>query len=268
MYGNNGGNFTQGVAKNNGFSGGAKRQVSDAEKQLKAEKVTLEGILVFPKLAEPDTAIDGVLKWSIVLIMDKNLSPVNQKGLASAKRIIGGFKQIFFPGIPDQMFQMQGNPIKEFGVNFRQDGQPHPDFYNNSFWINAAMRKNPPQVVAKNGGQLVPLPLNSPEIYFGQKIAVTLSFYPMGLTNPQAKKGVGANLEAILILGGGERIGNDSSAPIDVDAAFAGFAADTAGMSQGSVATSGFMDNNFSGSNTQQTNTNPFANNGSGNGLI
>ena len=240
---NNSGNFMQGVQnqpQRNNFNGGQKRQVSDREKQLKATRIVLEGFLYFPKLVTPETTQDGALRWGAVLGFDKNLTQHNQQAFAQARAVVGELKQMFFPTLPDQMFNLQGNPIKEHGVNFRQDGGQHPEFYTNKYWINVSKRNEAPPIVARGNGTIVTLNTQSPELYFGQRVAMTISFYPSGLTNPLAKKGIGANVEAILILGGGERLGEASAPPVDVNQAFAAFSNDTVGLSNGSNATAGF----------------------------
>lgn len=126
------------------------------------------------------------------------------------------------------------NPLKASGVQgfpeyVRQDGRPNQSYLQGCLWVNASTgREFPPQVVKSVPGMgLVRLTENdNAEVYSGRNAAITISFYPI-IPKPGAvnqKRGFSVNVDAVLILDGGEVI--QGSAAVDVNAAFGSFVQD------------------------------------------
>jgi hypothetical protein len=176
---------------------------------------TLVGRLFYPEILVPKSKkpgeaakYSGLFSWPIQ-------SPQNAATLQAMATLIGQAKQKFFPTIPDMHFV---NPIKKYGVYQRTDGKPVADFLKDSYWLNMSSgEKFKPVVVDQNRQQIVDPVL----IYSGMNVAVNISFYAINNT----KHGLSTNLQAVMVMPGGEREGGAGN-NVDINAAFGGFAAD------------------------------------------
>ena len=207
-------------------------EMSDQERAFWDTKFTVQGRLFFPSIAKPKVKTHDDLgnpipldrqqaeaKYSAVIGFLKDAQGMQMAN--TIRQFVAQAKQAYYPSVPDMHFV---HPVKEYGVTIRTDGKDHPEFYKDCFWINAsANSKYPPKIVDQS---LRAIDLKDPQIYFGRNIAISLSFYLMGSDpkKPTSKKGVGVNLEAIMLLDGGDKIGGYE---VDVNQAFAGFAKNT-----------------------------------------
>jgi hypothetical protein len=194
---------------------------------FQGKSFTLEGRLFYPKLFTPEAKKDGGrLQYNAMFAWNFNS---NATALAQVVSFLTTAKQNFFPTVPDLYFV---NPIKKYGVYQRQDGKPVPAFLKDCYWINAQSGADfPPIVVDQNRN-----PVIDPSIvYSGANAVLNFSFYAID----KEKKGMGVNLNAVMIRGGGEREGGVPT--VDVNRVFGDFAAD---MGMGS-ATPGAANNQW-----------------------
>ena len=181
------------------------------ERQFFNENFTLKGRIFFPKILAPEANQNGVLKYSAMFAWDIGSNP---EETARFGQFLGAAKQKFFPTIPAQHFL---NPIKKWGVYVKQDGSPNHSFLENCYWINATSGDKYPPVVVD--GHRQPL-LDGSLVYSGANAVVNVSCYKIS----GEKFGVGLNLGAIMLIGGGDKEGGVPK--VDVNAVFGGFAAD------------------------------------------
>ena len=226
------------------------------DKQLKSIQIHVEGRLAFPKIDQPqgrkNDATARKTYGGVVFFPMGNLSPLNQVGMNAIHQISQRFKAIFHPNVPENNYKYC---YKNFQVSPTQEsGEPHPEFYKDSWWINTSSgEKFKPKVFKKVGGVIQQVDNADADVYQGQEVILVLTLYPIGTDpkNKESKKGVSANMEGILIKGGGERIGGGTRAEIDPNASFGSFANSIANFDQGST-------NPFSPGTQAQVNSNPF----------
>jgi len=178
------------------------------------KKFTFQGRVFFPDLLQPKARKPGErLKYSAMFSWPMN-SPQNAAMTAQVGAFLAESKQKFFPTIPDQYFV---NPIKKWGVYQRTDGKPNHAFLKDSYWINLSSGDQFPPLIVDHNRQ----PLMDPaKVYSGMNAVVSFSFY--ALTGE--KKGLSANLLAVMIMPGGEKEGGIPQ--VDVNQVFGSFAAD------------------------------------------
>jgi hypothetical protein len=184
-----------------------------SDKEFFYQRFTLQGRVFYPNLLEPVANRNGVLKFSAVFAWGIN-SPENQASMAAINAFLGQAKQKFHPQVPMQYFM---NPVKKYGEYQRQDGKPMADFFKDCYWLNLTSGAQfQPMVVDKFRNPIT----SKEEIYSGRNAVLSFTFYNIN----NEKKGVGANLVAIMLLDGGKK--EVSSNTPDVNSIFGGFAAD------------------------------------------
>lgn len=182
-----------------------------SERDFFNKSFTLQGRVFFPKLLAPEANQKGRLQYSCMFAWDMGSNPEMTQQLGA---FIGSVQTTFFPAIPAQFFL---NPIKKWGVYMRQDGKPNPAYLNNCYWINASSGEQfPPQIVDQQRQPIIDPSL----VYSGMNAVINVSFYKID----QEKKGVGVNVQAVMIMAGGEKEGGVPV--VNVNDVFGGFAAD------------------------------------------
>lgn len=114
-------------------------------------------------------------------------------------------------------------PIKRFDTYLRQDGRPNPPYVNNCYWVNASTGKDfPPQVV---GMDRMPV-MSEAEVYSGRNALFNISFYAMQPKqgSRSQKRGFGVNINAVMLMEGGQREGGGVS--VDINQVFGNIQAD------------------------------------------
>lgn len=184
-----------------------------SDKEFFYQRFTLQGRVFYPNLLEPVANRNGVLKFSAVFAWGIN-SPENQASMAAINKFLADAKQKFHPSVPMQYFL---NPVKKYGEYARQDGKPMAEFFRDCYWLNLTSGSQfQPMIVDKFRNPIT----SKEEIYSGRNAVLSFSFYNIN----SEKKGVGANLVAVMLLDGGKK--EVSSNTPDVNAIFGGFAAD------------------------------------------
>jgi hypothetical protein len=120
------------------------------------------------------------------------------------------------------------DPIKSDSIQgrtdyVRTDYKPNAAYLKGRMWINAETGKDMPPVVVMANRQPV---MSEAEVYSGRNAVVNFQLYPM-LRDPQKpnkKIGYGVNLNAVMLLDGGDKEGG--RAAVDVNSVFGGFAQD------------------------------------------
>lgn len=190
--------------------------MSEQEKNFWYQKFTLQGRIFYPALTKPEPTRNGVPKYSVLFAWkmdDQRNAPATQ----AIGAFLGNVKQNYFPSIPMQFFQ---NPVKKWGEYVRQDGKPNHAFLEGCYWINLTSGVDFPPPVVDKFKQPV---MNEAEIYSGRNAVVSLSFYRID----KEKKGAGANINAVMLLDGGDQV--QGSGSVNIDEVFGGFAAQMGG---------------------------------------
>ena len=172
---------------------------------------TLQGRVFFPHLLEPVANRNGRMQYSILFAWNFTQ---NTQATQELDKFLAESKQKYFPTIPAQFFS---NPIKKWGAYARQDGKPNHEFLKDCYWLNAQSGADyPPPIVDQTRNPV----MSKAEIYSGRNVVINLKFYKFD----GEKKGLGVNLNAVMLMEGGEAIGGGSS--VDVNTVFGDFAAD------------------------------------------
>lgn len=189
--------------------------MSDQAKDYwRAKKFTLKGRIFYPKLVEPEEGQNGNKKYKVLFAWPAG-DASQQAVIEQIKAFLREGKQKFFANVPDQFFNV---PVKHYDTYQRQDGQPNAEFLKDCFWINASSgEKFKPKVLDRNKQEV----LDPAEIYSGRNAAVSIGFYGWSY---QGKSGIGCNLNAVVLLEGGEQEGGGND--INVDEAFGSFLQD------------------------------------------
>lgn len=185
---------------------------------LRGKKFQLEGTLFFPHLLTPKQEPNKAPKFGCMVAWD---APQNQQTVQMLQQLFGQVKQQFHGTIPDHAWV---NPLKDFHTTKRNDGKPHPKYLTNKKWMNASNNVQfPPQVMILDAqapqGMRAATPADQMVIYDGQKVVVSVSFF--GLHGENAKYGISTNIDAVLVVGGGEKVIVDTG--VDVGQAFGNF---------------------------------------------
>lgn len=202
------------------------QQYTDEQKKFLNQKFTLKGRILFPNLLttkkkskpEDRDIYDVQFAW----LPQENGQTMQQLG-----QWIQHATAMFHQGCNPAALQQ---PIKDFNTYIRQDAKPNPEYLRGQLWVNASTGKDyPPQVVKQMPGVgLVRLksPEDDAEVYSGRNAVITISFWPMipkpGSANQ--KRGFSVNVDAVLLLEGGEVVGGATS--VDVNQVFGAFVQD------------------------------------------
>lgn len=197
----------------------------ESGKELLRKTFTLKGRIFHPNLLTPKLSKDGqgqpkydtMFSW----IIGDNAAVMNE-----INSLLQQATQMIHQGINPAALV---NPIKRFDTYVRQDGRANPDYLKNCYWVNAQSGKDfPPQVVDMTRQPVI----NPAEIYSGRNAVINISFYAIvpkpGATNQ--KRGFGVNVNAVMLLEGGQREGGAAS--VDVNQVFGGFVQDMGGLTQ------------------------------------
>lgn len=185
--------------------------MTEQEKALWYQKFTLQGRIFYPTLLQPEANRNGRVQYSTLFAWKFNSNDAETKRIGA---FLAQIKAQYFPSIPDLYFL---NPVKKWGQYVRQDGRPNHEFLKDSYWINLSSGVDfPPTIVDKFRNQVV----DKAEVYSGRNAVVSLSFYK----TDKEKKGAGANLNAVMLLDGGDKEGGSVS--INLNEVFGAFAQD------------------------------------------
>lgn len=164
-------------------------------------------------------------KFSTVLSWNPQ-DPRNAQTLQAMNAFMAQAKQTFNPSVPDQYFVW---PVKKWETYQRQDGKQAAVFLQGKHWLNLSSgEKFKPKVVDQNRMDIT----DESVVYSGVNAIVSFSFYDMGAGNPTSKKGLGVNIIAVMVLGGGtpDPIGEFN---VNLEEVFGQFANMSAPMGQG-----------------------------------
>ena len=186
---------------------------ADQTKEFWRKSFTLQGKLYYPNLFKPTTNKNGRSTFNTMLAWEYDS---NKETMAALNNFLMTAKQTFHPSAPMQFFI---NPLKKFDTYQRQDGKPNAEYLRNCFWINAQSGAEIPVPVVDMNRQPV---ISEAEVYSGRNAVVNISFYNID----KEKKGIGVNLNAVMLMPGGERVGGGGS--VNIDKIFGGFASDMA----------------------------------------
>lgn len=135
-------------------------------------------------------------KYSTVLSWNPQ-DQANAQTLQAMQAFMARAKQMFNPNVPDQYYVW---PIKRYATYRRQDGKEAPQFLLGKDWINLSSgEKFKPKVVDTNKADII----DESVVFSGVNAIVSFSFYDMGAGNSTSKKGLGVNIIAVMVLGGG-----------------------------------------------------------------
>lgn len=189
---------------------------------------TLKGRIFHPNLlsTRQRTSPKGTVRdvFDVQFAWNPN-DPANRVAYQQLLQFMETQKGICFPGIDPRALVV---PIKSSNVPGwpeyqRTDFKPNASYLNGHHWINAETGKDQaPRVVFQNQQDV----LQEAEVYSGRNAIVNFQLYPM-LMDPQdrnKKIGFGVNLNAVMLLEGGEREGGKTQ--VDVNKVFGGFAQD------------------------------------------
>lgn len=227
----------------------------DQRKEFFRKSFTLKGRIFYPNILKPATTKHGKTQFNLMFAW--KLAD-NQEVMKEVGNFLQTAKNTFHPSIPQQFWV---NPVKKFDTYQRQDGKPNPAFLKDSYWVNASSGVDFPPVVVDQMRQPV---IDEALVYSGRNAVVNIAFW----LNDGDKKGLGTNVNAVMLLEGGDREGG--SFTVNVDQIFGSFQADMGMPSQAN----NMFSQNFQQpqqQTTQQTqpaqnNNNPFAGNNNNGG--
>jgi hypothetical protein len=192
---------------------------SDQAKQFWKKSFTLSGRVYYPNLLKPTTNKNGRSTFNTMFAWPYDS---NKAVMAELNQFLMTAKQTFHPSVPMQFFI---NPLKKFDTYQRQDGKPNAEYLKNHFWLNAQSGAEIPVPVVDQMRQPI---ISEAEIYSGRNAVINVSFYNID----KEKKGIGVNVNAVMLMEGGERVGAGGS--VNIDQIFGGFSQDMALPTQGS----------------------------------
>lgn len=193
----------------------------EQQKEFFRKNFTLKGRIFHPNLLVPKAREEGKREtFNTMFAWEQNSNPQVMKELNA---FLMKAKELFHPSVHIQAFV---NPIKKYETYIRQDGKPNPDYLKGHYWLNAQSGKDYPPPVVDQTRQPI---MNEAEVYSGSNAVINVSFYNID-GSKGGKRGLGCNVNAVMILEGGEKI-SSGGAQVDVDKIFGGFASDMASTS-------------------------------------
>ena len=186
------------------------------QKEFFRQNFTLQGRIFHPNLLKAIAREEGKREtFNTMFSWGQNS---NTEAMQNLNAFLQKAKELFHPSVPMQAFV---NPVKKFETYMRQDGKPNPDYLKGCYWLNAQSGKEfPPPVVDKTRQPVI----NEAEVYSGRNAVINVSFYNIDGAKG-GKRGLGCNVNAVMILDGGEKIGAGGGA-VNVDKIFGAFASD------------------------------------------
>jgi hypothetical protein len=180
-------------------------------KQFWKKSFTLQGRIFYPNLLKPSVNKNGRATFNTMFAwkIDSNHDVMKQLNDFLLKA-----KGTFHPNVPMQFFV---NPLKRFDSYVRQDGKPNAAFLNGCYWVNAQSGAEiAPPIVDQTRQPII----NEAEVYSGRNAVINISFYNID----KEKKGIGVNVNAVMLMPGGDREGAAGS--VNIDQIFGGFSQD------------------------------------------
>ena len=187
----------------------------EQQKEFFKQTFTLQGRIFHPNLLKAVAKEEGKRETFNTMFAWQQTS--NAQVMQALNAFLQKAKELFHPSVPMQAFV---NPIKKYETYFRQDGKPNPDYLKGHYWLNAQSGKDfPPPVVDQTRQPII----NEAEVYSGRNAVINISFYNIDGKNG-GKRGIGCNVNAVMLLEGGEKQGGTGT--VDVNKIFGSFAAD------------------------------------------
>lgn len=177
------------------------------KKEFQRVSFTLKGRIFFPKLFVPEASdLNPRKKFSVMFAWDIGSQP---EQMAKIQEHIKAGVESQLKGIPQSSIML---PVKTWGKYQRKDGKPNPEFLRDTHWMNVSSGEEfKPVLVDKHKQEVI----SPAEVYSGRNAAVNFSFWIYNNKN----YGISANLNAVMLLDGGEREGGG----VNVEDAFSAF---------------------------------------------
>jgi hypothetical protein len=185
---------------------------ADETKQFWRKSFTITGRLYYPNLLKPTTNKNGRATFNTMFAWKVE---DNQKVMHDLNNFLMAAKTTFHPSVPMQFFV---NPLKKYETYVRQDGKPNPEYLKGHMWVNAQTGVEMPPAIVDQTRQPV---ISEAEVYSGRNAVINISFFNID----KEKKGIGCNVNAVMLMPGGEREGGAGS--VNVDQIFGAFAKET-----------------------------------------
>ena len=195
---------------------------TEQEKQYFGKSFTLQCRIMHPNLLTPASGKPDAMgnvkpaQFSTMAVWPKTS---NAAVMAEITQFINTAFQTFHQGSNPAALV---NPIKDYDTYVRQDGKPNADYCIGSFWANLSSGAKFAPVVVDQMRQPV---ISEAEVYSGRNAVVNITFYNMtGGQDGRGRRGIGANIAAVMLLEGGERLVGGPT--VDVNQVFGNFQAD------------------------------------------
>lgn len=151
--------------------------------------------------------------------------PANAAAMNQLTQFHNQMTQLCFMGVDPRALvnPFKADKVQGYQDYVRNDYKPNPEYCQGKLWINAESGKEFPPVVVNAQRQPV---IHDAELYSGRNAVINFQMYPMHRDpqKPNKKIGFGVNLNAVMLMEGGEREGG--SRQVDANAIFQGFAGD------------------------------------------
>lgn len=191
--------------------------LNEQEKAFWYQRFTLEGRMFYPDLLEPKASKNGgALRYGLMFACKMGSNP---QEIAKIGAFLQQAKGQYHSNIPDQFWN---NPVKRFDTYQRTDGRANHEFLRDCYFINLSTGLDMPPQVVNSARQPV---MDKAEVYSGRNCVISLTFWlNNGGKDGTGKKGVGANINAVMLMNGGDKEGG--SVAINVNEVFGNFAQD------------------------------------------
>lgn len=184
---------------------------TEESRQFWRKSFTLQGRIFYPNLLKPNVNKNGRATFNTMFAWKVDS---NSQVMKELNDFLSKAKGTFHPSVPMQFFV---NPLKKFDTYVRQDGKPNAAFLTGCYWVNAQSGAEIAPAIVDQTRQPV---INEAEVYSGRNAVINISFYNID----KEKKGIGVNVNAVMLMPGGDREGLAGS--VNIDQIFGGFAQD------------------------------------------
>lgn len=195
-------------------------------KQFWRKSFTLQGRIFYPNLLKPSVNKNGRATFNVMFAWKIDSNAATMKEISD---FLGKAKQTFHPNVPMQFF---ANPLKRFDTYVRQDGKPNAAFLKDCYWLNASSGAELPPPIVDQTRQPV---MSESEVYSGRNAVVNISFWNID----KEKKGIGVNLNAVMLMPGGEK--EAGAGAVNIDQIFGSFSQDMATTPTTNTSTTSFI---------------------------
>jgi hypothetical protein len=182
-------------------------------KEMFRKNFTLQGRIFYPNLLKPTTNKNGRSTFNTMFAWKIGTNEAVMKDINAFLQTV---KTTLHPQVPMQFFI---NPLKRYDTYVRQDGKPNAAFLKDCYWINAQSGVEVPPPVVDQSRQPV---ISEAEVYSGRNAVINISFYNID----KEKKGIGVNVNAVMLMPGGDREGAAGS--VNLDQVFGAFSSSMA----------------------------------------